>query len=156
MRGLGWDKESCFQFPYLVWAMLIIIVMLLLKGQYHKKGIDKKLNKWPRKGRFALSILSIISCSSYYLPNVDIQNSEPRKKPGIAFYVINAISYCLAPLHKGRFNLEHGLLSECITICSQIAVQRLIVPQSPINILPGHKVCFYLTKMFQIAKWFLK
>lgn len=88
----------------------------------------------------------------YYLSNVVLQNREPEKKSGAAFYVINAISYCLAPLHKGCFNLERGLLFECITICSQIAVQRLIVPQSPINILPGHNVHFHLSKMFQIAK----
>lgn len=96
--------------------------------------------------------LEHISGFVYCLAIVDVQNSVPGKKPRVAFYVINAISYCPAPLHKGCFNLEHGLLSERITICSQIAVQRLIVPQSPINILPGHKVCFYLSKMFQIAK----
>ena len=60
------------------------------------------------------------------------------------------------PLHKICFNLEFGLLFECITICSQIAVQRLMIPQSPINILPGHNVHFHLSKMFQIAKRFLK
>lgn len=96
--------------------------------------------------------LKRISGFPCWLANVDVQNSVPGKKPGVAFYVINAISYCPAPFHQGCFNLEHGLLSECITICSQIAVQRLIVPQSPINMLPGHKVRFYLSKMFQIAK----
>lgn len=99
-----------------------------------------------------LANLKDISNFPYHLPSVDVQNSEPRRKPGVAFYVISAVSYCLAPLHKGCINLERGLLFECITICSQTAVQRLIVPQSPINILPGHKVCFYLSKMFQIAK----
>lgn len=78
----------------------------------------------------------------YYLPSVYLQNSEPGEKTGAGFYVINGISYCLAPLHKSCFNLECGLLFECIAICSQIAAQRLIVPQSPINILPGHNVHF--------------
>lgn len=92
--------------------------------------------------------LKHISSFPYYLPSTDLQNSKPGKKPGATFYVINAMSYCLAPLHKGCFNLERGLLFECITICSQIAMQRWIVPQSPINILPRHNVHFYLSKMF--------
>lgn len=84
------------------------------------------------------------------------KNNEPGEKLGAAFDLISAISYCPAPLHKSCFNLERGLLFECITICSQIAVQRLIVPQSPINILPGHNVHFYLSKISQISKRFLK
>lgn len=90
----------------------------------------------------------------YYLVSLDLQNSEPGKKPRATFYAISAVSYYLVPLHKGCFNLEHGLLVEYITICSQIAVKRLIVPHSLINTFPGHNDHFIYQNCFKLPSNF--
>lgn len=50
--------------------------------------------------------LKHISSFSNYLPSMELRNSEPGKKPRATFYVINAIIYCLAPLHRAVSTLN--------------------------------------------------
>lgn len=147
------DKEGSFQFLYIGWATESLCVPC--QNKIIKKKLTKGLSKCPTDRQSALEILcTYIPSFPYSLPRVDLRNTEPGKKPRAALYAVSAVSHCLAPLHKGCFNLEHGLLFECITICSQIAMQRLIVPQSPINILPGYNVHFYLPKCSKLPSDF--
>lgn len=50
--------------------------------------------------------LKHVSSFSYYIPSLDLQNSEPGKKPRATFYVIDAIIYCLGPLHRAVSTLN--------------------------------------------------